>query len=591
MLAGCSGLSGFGVPGARTGDAFDQADLGACLPGSFCNPHVAGPFPYVHEGDTRDLVSTVDSYGCAPDTNESGGEVVYRVDLLRAGRISASIVEISGDGIDVDVHLLSGTDPASQCIARDNVGIDEEVDPGTYWVVVDTWTHRNGRPAAGPYTLTIDFEPAPQWRPAPGASWHWQLVGDVAPDLPVDVAVLDLYGPDGSIASQQAKVVCSFSAGTAEDWQDDTGAFPWDAVGLPVVNALGVYWVDVRDDGVRQVMAGRLDEAVARGCDGVDPRDLNGFSQDTGFGLTSDDARDYLLWLADEAHARGLSIAVHDVPEIAPSVSAAVDLALAESCLARGTCGAFDPYIAAGKAVLHVERAGTPAEAEAAYESVCDDPARERFSTVLKLGDTSAWQLACPRTDLYAALTALTSSCSVLPGTSAFRTDADQPRTLSVCALDGAIWWTADFDIDCDGGQESSCTSDPYYQSSTSAVDSSGDYLDANSLPFVVVPLASNGFDYRDHGLSMGSVVAVLYDGQVQFAVIGDAGPRGVLGEGSYALAEALGMNPHPIAGGVSSGVTYVHFTGADARVQPIEDPIRAFDLGVQQAWDLVNDN
>jgi hypothetical protein len=249
LLAGCTGLNWFGAPGPRASEN-SQADL-TCPSGSFCSPIVVGPMPFVHGGDTTDAPASIGSYGCAPDTSEAGGEVIYRVDLVRAGTLSAAITEVSGDGVDVDVHLLSGTDPASDCVARDHIGVEERLDPGSYWVVVDTWTGSSGRPASGPYTLTVDFEPAPQWRPWPGVSWHWQLDEAVDATLDAEVAVLDLYAPEGILESQTARVVCSFSAGTAEDWREDTGAFPYDGVGLTAGAWLGVYWLDTRSPGVR----------------------------------------------------------------------------------------------------------------------------------------------------------------------------------------------------------------------------------------------------------------------------------------------------------------------------------------------------
>jgi hypothetical protein len=39
-------------------------------------------------------------------------------------------------------------------------------------------------------------------------------------------------------------------------------------------------------------------------------------------------------------------------------------------------------------------------------------------------------------------------------------------------------------------------------------------------------------------------------------------GPEATIGEASYATAVALGINPDPGRGGVSSGVTYIIFPG-----------------------------
>lgn len=85
----------------------------------------------------------------------------------------------------------------------------------------------------------------------------------------------------------------------------------------------------------------------------------------------------------------------------------------------------------------------------------------------------------------------------------------------------------------------------------------------------MVVPAPGRIWDYRKSGLTGGSVVAVIYQGQLRYAVIGDTGPAGIIGEGSYALAEELSIDPHPTTGGAASGVTYIAFK--DSRISPLE--------------------
>lgn len=126
-------------------------------PGSACDPFVADPLPYVDARDSADSpFSRIDRYGCDPDIDESGPEWWYTVTLTTSGVLSAAIDEVAGDDVDVDVHLLSSTDP-EDCLARDHVGVVEFLDPGTYLVVVDTWTDDAGVPQSGPYTLTVGF--------------------------------------------------------------------------------------------------------------------------------------------------------------------------------------------------------------------------------------------------------------------------------------------------------------------------------------------------------------------------------------------------------------------------------------------------
>jgi hypothetical protein len=188
-----------------------------------------------------------------------------------------------------------------------------------------------------------------------------------------------------------------------------------------------------------------------------------------------------------------------------------------------------------------------------------------------------------------ADLLARLGTCQQLSGTTKFRKDSGASQTVPVCGVTGAVWWTADMDIDCDGGTGATCKSDPDYQSSTAGVTSTGQPLDASTLPYVVIPSSSNGFNYKTAGLKMGSVVAVIYNGQVAYGILGDVGPAGVIGEASYAIAKQLGINSSPTSGGVDSGVTYVAFTGAGAAVTKNEDAAQAVQLGQALASQLIN--
>ncbi|MFD3787476.1 glycoside hydrolase family 75 protein [Streptomyces cyaneofuscatus] len=170
-----------------------------------------------------------------------------------------------------------------------------------------------------------------------------------------------------------------------------------------------------------------------------------------------------------------------------------------------------------------------------------------------------------------------------------YRTDANRSKaTVPVCGTTDAVFWKADMDIDCDGRKTRACnpTSDPYFQPQTAFQTSRGEPLDSARLPFVVVPAPGRIWDYRKSGLTGGSVVAVIHKGEVRYAVIGDTGPAGIIGEGSYALAEELSIDPHPTTGGAASGVTYIAFK--DSRISPIESRAKAERRGEALARALV---
>ena len=143
--------------------------------------------------------------------------------------------------------------------------------------------------------------------------------------------------------------------------------------------------------------------------------------------------------------------------------------------------------------------------------------------------------------------------CQPLAGVAPFRTDKDQPASIHLCKTDGAIWWTSDLDIDCDGRDVAECRSDPDRQLDTALHDSHGQPLDPAQLPFVVIPGVSSNFDFRNAGLHLGSVVAVLFKDKVEYGIIGDIGPKAIIGEASFAMAQRLGLDPDPRHGGADS--------------------------------------
>jgi hypothetical protein len=192
-----------------------------------------------------------------------------------------------------------------------------------------------------------------------------------------------------------------------------------------------------------------------------------------------------------------------------------------------------------------------------------------------------------------ADLMAKLASCSQVSN-GLYKTDSDSASaTVAICGLNGAVWWTADMDVDCDGKTTPQCNinTDGAYQNQTSATDSNGDPLDAAALPYVVVPLPSSRFDYNAAGLQLGSVIAVIYNGQLDYGVFGDEGPDDIIGEASYAMAKSLGVDPDPSTGGTDGPVTYIAFTGDSAVVSPIESHATALSVGAARAAQLLQDN
>ena len=75
-------------------------------------------------------------------------------------------------------------------------------------------------------------------------------------------------------------------------------------------------------------------------------------------------------------------------------------------------------------------------------------------------------------------------------------------------------------------------------------------YVDATKVPYLSVPP-----ELRSLGIKMGDVGICYYKGKSCPCVVAEAGPHNKIGEGSMALAAALGLNNSPKHGGTTSGV------------------------------------
>lgn len=159
--------------------------------------------------------------------------------------------------------------------------------------------------------------------------------------------------------------------------------------------------------------------------------------------------------------------------------------------------------------------------------------------------------------------------------------------------------YTSSASIDCDGQATLKCTgsTDPYYQGQTSFTQSDGKPLNAELLPWYVLPETPNPiFDYTKLDISGGEAGLVIYNGNMEFGVFGDERGRDdgnregrAIGEISYAMAESVGIDPDPENGGTESGVTYLVFTGQENVVTPIESHDQA-DISGQSALEIMMD-
>jgi uncharacterized protein (TIGR01370 family) len=250
--------------------------------------------------------------------------------------------------------------------------------------------------------------PAAVWKPTAGLTWDYQLKAalDSTENQGIDVWDIDVFDNEAStmkaLQDQGSKVICYFSAGSYEDWRDDKGDFEPSDLGNNLDGWPGERWLDIRSPNVRKIMEARMDVAVEKGCDGVDPDNVDGFDNDNGLDLTEEDSIDYMAFLADAAHSRNLAIGLKNAGTIIPNVIDVVEFSVNEQCLEYGECDTFAAFIDQNKPVFHVEYPkgddtnNNFAVASTEVTNICDDNTTSDFSTIIKNMDLDAWLESCP---------------------------------------------------------------------------------------------------------------------------------------------------------------------------------------------------
>ena len=230
-----------------------------------------------------------------------------------------------------------------------------------------------------------DDSDTPHYQPPLDVSWQLQLQGTPQLDVAASLYELDLFDTSAqtitTLHSQHRKLLCYFSAGSLEEWRPDASRLPSEVLGAPLAGWPGEVWLDIRTSEVRELMRTRLQLARDKGCDGVDPDNVDGYLQNSGFALNAADQLDYNRFLAREAHALGLTIALkNDLLQI-PALVSSFDLAINEQCHAYQECQLLTPFVQAGKPVLNIEYDERFMVDASSQQQLCDEAAQLGLQT------------------------------------------------------------------------------------------------------------------------------------------------------------------------------------------------------------------
>lgn len=169
-------------------------------------------------------------------------------------------------------------------------------------------------------------------------------------------------------------------------------------------------------------MAKRIKTAASKGCDALDPDNVDGYvstfsfteafprnlfpqvvgrmlttqANDNGLGLTQEDTVDFIKFLSAEARGYNMSIGLKNAGAVIDRVKDVVDFAVNEQCVQYSECTVFSKFIQAGKPVFHIEYpAGAPWINAPAANSIFSRRGKSRgsdkFSTVVKKMNLDGW--------------------------------------------------------------------------------------------------------------------------------------------------------------------------------------------------------
>lgn len=216
-----------------------------------------------------------------------------------------------------------------------------------------------------------------------------EITTDTGLVINADVYIVDGEGTsEDTIAQYHADgktVICYFSAGTWEPGRSDADEFdPACVCGSGrsfggnacssndnKLSGWDEWWLDIHSASciskVESIMSARISSFVAKGCDGVDPDNVDSFANsDQLHGNTAEDQVNYLLWLSFTARSQDLMIDLKnagsllvddngDATSYQSEIVEAFDFAVIESCHEYEECDTYDSFLAAGKPEIQIE--------------------------------------------------------------------------------------------------------------------------------------------------------------------------------------------------------------------------------------------
>jgi hypothetical protein len=152
------------------------------------------------------------------------------------------------------------------------------------------------------------------------------------------------------------RVVCYLDVGSWENYRPDRGEFPPSVRGKRYEGFPNERWLDIsRFQLFRKPLEARIAMCAHKGFDAVEPDNVAGFENHTGFPITATEQLRFNRWIAAQVHRRGMAVALKNDPTQVRQLLPSFDFAIVEECFQYHECERFEPFVRRGKAVFEAE--------------------------------------------------------------------------------------------------------------------------------------------------------------------------------------------------------------------------------------------
>jgi len=199
-------------------------------------------------------------------------------------------------------------------------------------------------------------------------------------------------------------VVCYFSGGTYEPGRPDSDKFATADKGSRLAQWPQEKWLKISSSGVRRIIADRIQLAAQKGCDAIDPDNVDGYGErGGGVSLKRQDSINFVRFMSSAATKLNLAIGLKNALEMINDVKSVVHFAVNEECVRANECPKYRDFASKDrKPVFHIEYPSFDLEravTEFSRRRYCADSQQSSFGhmfhTSIKTKKLDGWVQYC----------------------------------------------------------------------------------------------------------------------------------------------------------------------------------------------------